>query len=52
MMQPIALVCIGGLLYATALTLFVVPVIYDLFHGEKYRMVKEEDVDISDIIAR
>ncbi len=41
MMQPIALVCIGGLIYATTLTLFVVPVIYDLFHGEKFKVVKE-----------
>ncbi len=31
MMQPIAIVCIGGLLYATLMTLFVVPVLYDLF---------------------
>ena len=51
MMQPIALVCIGGLIYATALTLFIVPVIYDLFHGEKFKVVKEADVDISDIVT-
>ncbi len=29
-MQPVALVCIGGLIYATLLTLIVIPVIYDL----------------------
>ena len=32
LIQPIALVCIGGLLYATLMTLFVVPVLYDLFY--------------------
>ena len=51
MMQPIALVSIGGLAYATVMTLFVVPVIYDLFNGETYKMVKEEDVDISDLVV-
>ncbi len=51
MMQPIALVCIGGLVYATILTLFVVPVIYDLFTGKKFSYTKEEDIDVSDIIV-
>ncbi len=50
MMQPLALVCIGGLAYATLLTLLVVPVIYDLVNGEKFTFVKAEDVDISDLI--
>lgn len=50
MMQPVALVCIGGLLYATILTLFVVPSIYDLMNGEKYKHLSEDDLDISDII--
>ena len=40
-----------GLAYATVMTLFVVPVIYDLFNGETYKMVKEEDVDISDLVV-
>ena len=51
MMQPIALVCIGGLVYATVLTLFVVPVIYDIFTGKKFTYTKEEDIDVSDIIV-
>lgn len=33
MMQPMAVATIGGLLYATATTLFVVPALYDLMHG-------------------
>ena len=32
MVQPMAIVCVGGLTYATFMTLFVVPVMYDLFH--------------------
>ncbi|MGN0735008.1 MAG: efflux RND transporter permease subunit [Anaerovoracaceae bacterium] len=51
MMQPIALVCIGGLLYATVLTLLVVPVIYDIFNGEEYKAAKKEDLDISGLIG-
>ena len=35
MMQPMAIVTIGGLSYATLMTLFVVPAMYDLFNGEK-----------------
>ena len=32
MMRPIAVVCIGGLLYATLMTLFVIPCIYDMMN--------------------
>ena len=37
MMQPMAVVTVGGLTYATLLTLFVVPVLYDLFVRVKKR---------------
>lgn len=50
MMQPIALVCIGGLAYATVLTLLLVPVIYDIFTGKEFKVTKEEDVDVSDLL--
>ncbi len=50
MMQPVAIVCIGGLLYATLLTLFVVPCIYDIMNKEEYKQVTEEDLDITGII--
>ena len=33
--KPMALVTIGGLTYGTALTLLVIPCIYDIFHPEK-----------------
>ena len=44
MMQPVAVVCIGGLSYATLMTLFVVPVIYDLFYRRELRIVKDDDL--------
>ena len=37
MMQPMAVVTVGGLTYSTLLTLFVVPVLYDLFVRVKKR---------------
>lgn len=40
MMQPMAIVTIGGLIYGTLLTLIVVPCIYDAFHRNK-SMVEE-----------
>jgi len=41
MMQPMAIVTEGGLIYGTLLTLIVVPCIYDLFTSNK-SMVEEE----------
>lgn len=41
MMQPMALVVVGGLIYGTLLTLIVVPCIYDAFHRNR-SMVEEE----------
>ena len=35
MSQPLGIVAIGGLLYSTILTLFFVPVLYDLFYRKK-----------------
>ena len=49
MMRPVAIVCIGGLLYATLMTLFVVPCIYDMFNKKELRKVDEEDLKILDI---
>ena len=43
MMQPMAVATIGGLLYATAMTLFIVPILYDLFHRNKD--ITKEDLD-------
>lgn len=37
MVQPMAVVTIGGLLYGTLLTLFVVPCIYDILNRKEYK---------------
>ena len=33
--QPVAIVCIGGLTYATLMTVFIVPVLYDLLRRDR-----------------
>lgn len=44
MIQPLAVVAIGGLIYATLLTLFIVPVMYDIFNRRKQmRTIEVED---------
>ncbi len=40
MMQPIAIVCIGGLLYATLMTLFVVPAMYDIMAKKELKKIE------------
>ena len=47
--QPIAVVCIGGLVYATLMTLFVVPCIYDILNKKELRNVREEDLQLLDL---
>ena len=49
MMRPVAVVCIGGLTYATLMTLFVVPCIYDMLNKKELRNVREEDLKMLDI---
>ena len=48
MMQPIAIVCIGGLIYATFMTLYVVPVIYDLLNKRELRKIDDSQLEIID----
>lgn len=46
MMQGMAIVTIGGLSYATLLTLFVVPIMYELFNkNRKYKVIDENEED-------
>ena len=45
MMQPIAIVCIGGLLYATFMTLYIVPVIYDAFNRKEMKKIDESELE-------
>ena len=44
MLQPLAIVCIGGLSYGTLMTLFVVPVIYDTINKKELRKIDEADL--------
>lgn len=46
MMQPVAIVTIGGLLYATITTLFVIPVMYDLFNRKELKAISEEELEV------
>lgn len=43
MMQPMAVATIGGLLYCTIMTLFVVPIMYDILHRNKD--ITQENLD-------
>ena len=49
LMQPVALVCIGGLLYATLMTLLVVPCMYDILSRRDLRKVDEEELKLLDM---
>jgi len=49
LVQPMAIVCIGGLLYATIMTLFVIPVVYDIVCKNEPDIVSDDDLVILDI---
>ena len=49
LMQPVALVSIGGLSYATLMTLLVVPCMYDMVAAKDLRKVDESELEILDI---
>ena len=49
LMQPVAVVCIGGLLYATLMTLFVVPCMYDMMNKKELRKVDDSELELLDI---
>ena len=49
LIQPVAVCCIGGLIYATLMTLVVIPVMYEMLSRKKMRIVKEEDLEISEL---
>ena len=49
LMQPIAVVCIGGLAYATLMTLYVVPCIYDALNKKELRKVNDEELKLLDL---
>lgn len=49
MIQPIAISCIGGLVYGTVTTLLVIPVMYNKFSARE--MVKIEDEELEMVTA-
>ena len=49
MMQPIAVVSIGGLTYATLMTLFVVPVLYEMMNRKDMIKIDESELEISSL---
>jgi len=49
LMQPVAVVCIGGLTYATLMTLYVVPCIYDMMNKKEMTKIDEEELQDLDI---
>ena len=49
LMQPVAVVCIGGLLYATLMTLFVVPCMYEIMNRRDLRKVDERELEVVDM---
>ena len=46
MIQPVAIVCIGGLIYATLMTLVIIPIMYKLLAKKHIEKIKEEDLEI------
>lgn len=49
MMQPVAIVCIGGLLYATLTTLIVIPIMYRVFAKKHMEKIAEEELEIVNV---
>ena len=45
LMQPLAIVCIGGLLYATLMTLYIIPAIYDAMNKKELRKVEASELE-------
>lgn len=50
MTRGMAVVIIGGLLYATLMTLFIVPVLYDLFFRRPLRNIEIHDKELEEAI--
>ena len=46
MVQPVAIACIGGFLYATVMTLFIVPIMYNKFSRKHMEKIKDEELEI------
>ena len=49
MVQPVAIACIGGLIYATVTTLFIIPVMYKKFSRKHMEKIKDEELEIVNV---
>lgn len=49
MVQPVAIVCIGGLLYATITTLFIIPVMYRWLSRKHMEKIADEELEIVNV---
>ena len=49
MMQPVALTCIGGLLYATITTLVIIPIMYKWLSRKHMVKIKDEELEIVNV---
>lgn len=48
MIQPLAIVTIGGLIYATFTTLYVIPIIYDIFNKKPMKKIDNSELELID----
>ncbi|MBE6929696.1 MAG: acriflavin resistance protein [Ruminococcaceae bacterium] len=46
LVQPVAVVSIGGLVYATLMTLLIVPIVYDLLHKKALKVISDEELEV------
>ena len=49
MVQPVAITCIGGLIYATATTLFIIPIMYSWLSRKHMEKIKDEELEIVNV---
>lgn len=49
MVQPVAIVCVGGLLYATITTLFIIPIMYKWLSRKHMEKIDEEELEILNV---
>jgi Cu/Ag efflux pump CusA len=48
MIRPLAIVTIGGLIYATFMTLYIIPVVYDIFNRKPMKKIEDSELEIID----
>ena len=52
MLQPMAIVTVGGLIYGTFMTLFIIPILYDLLQRKsvKKMILEGETEEIHEVL--